>query len=229
MTMEEFATRYRDHALIRALVQLVPFGIGSATDALIVTRLEKLRRERARVLFDELASGRARLSPDLIQSDDFLHSYFVTLKAALDTRRHGKIRLFARLLRAAATSEDIGCVDEYEELLGTLDELSYREIQLLSLLDRYTRTAAQTDGHEQNSLRQALKSEIEKHLGISPEELPGILARLQRSGLFTLAGLEIGDHGHFGISNASALGLGELSRRYHRLLELIGDIPIDQA
>jgi hypothetical protein len=225
--MRELARRYERQPVVRALVQLVPFGIGSAFDTALTTRLENRRRDRARSFFDELAAGSVELSPELIKSEDFLHCYFITLRAALDSHRREKIRLMARLLRSSASGGEVRDIDDYEELLGTLDDLSYRELQVLARLDHYSAPDADPSHEDQIRNRRAFKAALVEQLGIADDEVPAILARLQRSGLFAVATTAVTDDGSFSISNTAALGFGELSPRYYRLRELVGELAED--
>ena len=59
--------------MIRSLVQLIPFGVGSAVDTGIAVRLSNIREERLRSFFDELAEGDVDLPEELLESDDFIH------------------------------------------------------------------------------------------------------------------------------------------------------------
>ena len=83
---------------MRALVQLVPYGIGSAFDTALTTALMNWREKRFRIFFDELSKGSQVLSEDVIGKEDFLYAYFSTLKASMNQNREEKIRLYARLL-----------------------------------------------------------------------------------------------------------------------------------
>ena len=85
--------------------------------------------------FDELAKGDVIVDEELLKSEDFLHAYFATTKYALNTRRREKIEMFARLLKSSITEKDISSIDEYEDLLKVLDELSYRELLALRILE----------------------------------------------------------------------------------------------
>jgi len=146
--------RYEGNRVIRGLIQLVPFGLGSAADVSLVLTLEKIREERTREFFDELAKGNIILDSSLLESEDFLHCYFATAKYALNSRRREKIKMFARLLQSSVTGEGPNGVDEYEDFLNILDELSYRELQALSILDQFSnrpRTSDQNDGQWANT------------------------------------------------------------------------------
>src|SRR3712207_7379375 len=46
----------------------------SAADTWLTTKLTQIREDRADVLFEELAKGTVDLTPDVVQSDDFIRS-----------------------------------------------------------------------------------------------------------------------------------------------------------
>ena len=102
---QEAALTYKNTPKLRALVE----GIGAflpgvtAANTYLVGRLSQLERERTEDLFAYLEDEGAELTSALIGSDDFLHCFTITVRAAQRTRRKEKIRLFARLL-ASATS-----------------------------------------------------------------------------------------------------------------------------
>ena len=128
---------YAGNPVVKALIRLIPNGIGSAADVLIMNRADRIKKERIRAFFDELATGHVVLTNELIANNDFLHSLDSTMRAAFRTRREDKIRMFARLLVRGAIENKARSEDDYEELLGLLDELSYREWQALLLFDRH--------------------------------------------------------------------------------------------
>lgn len=67
-----------DQPVIRSLIQLIPYGVGTAFDVFIVYKIQEIRKERLRTFFDELGAGKIELTKNLIESEDFLH-YFATL------------------------------------------------------------------------------------------------------------------------------------------------------
>ena len=214
-TIEQLANRYQANPMIRGLIQLIPFGIGSAADVALVTTLERIREDRAREFFDELEKGAVQLTPGIIEKEDFLHCYFSTVRAALNTRRREKIRYFARLLTSSICSSEIATVDEYEECLSILDEIGYRELGILVVLSRYEKEYPQgkeTDVQRTNRFWDPFSSEICSSFSISREELFGILTRLNRTGLYaTIVGTYIGYTG----------GRGKLTPLYTKLEKLI--------
>lgn len=197
--IEKIANVCEDNPLVRALAQLaltpIPYGIGSAIDDALTSAVENMREKRLRAFFDELGSSRLQLTEELIQEEDFLHAYFSTLRAAINSRRTQKIRLFAQLLANAGQAQAVG-TDAYEEFLNILDDLSLRELRILLILKGFedTRPAMATStggtGDAENELQrvnqfwQSFEEAVNQELGIAPEMLRAILARLSRTGLY---------------------------------------------
>ena len=223
MTLEDpklaLLARYERQPIIRGLVQLVPFGIGSFVETTLLVRFQAYRTDRLREFFDELETGGVPLTPELVESNDFLHCYFATLGAVVKSRRKEKARYLARLLKSALAGEGVSSVDEYEELLSIIDELSYRELSILSLLARHERATPRQEG--ENELQRAgrfwptLAAEAEKLFGVSGAMLQSILVRLQRSGCY-----EEFVGGYWDYTG----GRGRLTPLYFRLEQIAGDI-----
>lgn len=185
-TIEQLANRYQASPVIRALAQVTP--ISSAVDAALVAKLENIHKDKLREFFDELKKGDIPLTPEIIESEDFLHCHFSTVRAALNSRRREKIRYFARLLISSVNSSEISTVDEYEECLSILDELSFRELEILAVLSRYEKKYSYQDGESHiqkaDQFWERFSSEVCSRFSIPREELNGILIRLNRTGLY---------------------------------------------
>jgi hypothetical protein len=185
---EQIGKWYENTRGVRALVQLIP-NVGGAADMLLIDNLERIRAERAKAFFDELAKGDVLLTSDLIQSEDFLHSYFATVRAAFNTKRREKIRWFAQLLLTGADYDStLRLDDSYEEFLKILDELSYREICILAtLLKHENQIHKSTDETEpQWTMRfwAQFVDEVVNKFRIPQDELDYFLARTSRAATF---------------------------------------------
>ena len=188
-TIEQVVSRYpATSPMFRGLIQLIPCGIGSAIDVAVVTKLENIHKDKLREFFDELEKGAIPLTPEIIESEDFLHCYISTVRAALNTRRREKIRYFARLLTSSISSSEISTVDEYDECLSILDELSFRELGILIVLSRYEKKYSYQDGgshiQKADQFWERFSSEVCSGFSIPREELNGMLIRLNRTGLY---------------------------------------------
>lgn len=212
--LEKLGSEYENNPIIRALIQIVmapiPYGIGSAIDDALTTAINNLREKRLKVFFDELATGSRHLTPDLIREEDFLHAFFSTLKAAANSKRHEKIRLFARLLKNATALGKLGS-EQLEEYLQILDDLSLRELAILVKLDSFERKhplklRRNTDFTDPgiylqraDEFWQEFTTQVENDLKIPPEELIAMLSRLNRTGLYRgITGAIIGNSGDKG-------------------------------
>jgi hypothetical protein len=213
--IETLVKRYERSAVLRALVQFVPFSVGSAADTALMTRVATIRADRTRVFFDELANDEKPLHPELLENNEFLHCYFATSAAALRTQRNEKIQSLARLLRSSTEDGKIATVDEYEEFLNILTELSQRELSVLVMLDQYeTRYPLQADENDlqrANRFWDAFVQQISQDFSIELREVDSVLTRLNRSGCYeTFTG------GFFDYTG----GKGKITPLFHRLKEL---------
>lgn len=184
---------YEGNRVIRSLVQLVPLGIGSAVDVALVQTVQKIRIERARTFFDEFVRGNTSIDDALLKSEDFLHCYTLTASLALNSRRKEKIRMFARLLKSSLVASGPSGTDEYEDFLHILDDLSYREIQALKILDELSSDVPRND--DQNDLQwirvfwDEFEDQLCRHLNIPKEEIADFMLRIARTGCYaTLTG-----------------------------------------
>ncbi len=197
-----FESFFTDNPNIRALLQLEPTGIGSAYEVMLSHKISEMRKQRFRIFMDELSKGEKELSPELIDSEDFLHAFFSTANASLNSRREEKIRLFGKLLLQATKANSFR-TDIFEEFLSILDELSLREFYLLAILAHYERITcrdkSQNDLQFASSFWAEFEQEAADKLNISQIELPSLLIRLTRTGLFeTFSGLYFDSQGSKG-------------------------------
>lgn len=181
---DDLARRYESSS-VRILVDLLP-GIDNT--------LMHFRAQRLRVYFEELASGAIDLTEDEIQGEDFLHAFFATVRAASRTRQRKKIRLFARLFanyieRGKFSDSD---ADDFDETFDILENLSYNEFKILVILRSYETEFLIAEDHKEN--QESISSrlvfwrgfikEVADDLGIDTDHVPGMLERLNRTGLY---------------------------------------------
>jgi hypothetical protein len=210
--------RYSRSTTIRALIQLIPFSAGGAVDVFLMGRLDAIRAERAKAFFDELSKSDAILTPEAIDSEDFLHRYFTTVKCALNTRRREKIKAFARLLKASL-GDDGTCADAdvYEDFLSILDGLSYREIRALALLEQYYKTprdAGQNDLQWTNIFWEEFVVVAGKELGLQADVVVDFMNRISRTGCYEMFTGSYMDY---------TGGKGRLTPTYFRLKKMINE------
>ena len=211
--MYKLTKKYSNQPVLRVLIQLVPFGIGSAIDTLLQIRLNNIQSDRTKHFFDELEKGNILLDEKLLKSEDFLHKFFITTNVALKTRRREKIIMFAKLLKNSFSDENI---DEYEEYLSILDELSYREIRALIILDKYYKKHILNTN--ENNLEHISPfwneyiNELQKELNIDNMEATSFLSRIARTGCYELI------NGSYYNYNG---GVGKLTKTWEKIKSII--------
>ncbi len=189
--LERSGEWYIKSKTVRALMQIagaVTFGGSSALDTAIALKVENMRAARLRTFFEELDKDGTVLTNEVIQTEDFLHAFFATTKAALNTKRKEKIEMFARLLKSFADSKNNLNIDEYEDNISILDELSCRELLVLNILEKFEVENPQTEGNtvlqRSSVFWKDFVNEVSTKLNISEDEVAAILTRLNRTGCY---------------------------------------------
>ena len=204
---------YSTHPALRGLVNVIP-AVGPLIDGVIVEIWEHLKAKRLREFFDQLAQGKVLVTEEHVANEEFVHCFIATSKAVTFTNRHEKIAMFARLLESVVKRTNDFSIDEYEEFLNILDELSYREILVLHILDQYSGTPRE---NHQNDLQWTCTfwddfvDEIREKLQIHPAQITSILARLARTGCYDIF------TGYFDTKGDK----GQLTPLYYRLKTLV--------
>lgn len=184
--VSKMSASYSDKPYIQALLQIVP-GWSSA-DTLLQKRAEEIKIERMQTFFNELANGQHELTEELIKSEDFLHCFFCTIKAALNTRHRDKIHMLGCLLNSSVSPSINSNTDEYEELLAVLDAISLREFNALCFL--FQLEQANPQQKDENDLQRISKywkefqSNLIENLKIPENSLSAFMAKIERTGLY---------------------------------------------
>jgi len=179
--LDELRDFYIDDPCVNFLVQVLSgfsFGVAGGFHAALVATIQSYQKERLKTYFDELAKGNIDLSEEDIQNEDFLHAFFATTKAASATRNREKIKLFAKLFGTYCNEKEFDKIDKYEEWLSILEEITYREFQIL-LVFRNEPPIKPVNKEKKQEYYQL----IGEKLAIDAKEVEGWLFRLERTGL----------------------------------------------
>lgn len=213
--LKNLIEKYESNLVIRGLIQLLPFGIGGTIDMVLNKTSEKIQKERASVFFEELSAGDIIVDESLLESEDFLHAYFATTKFALNSRRREKIQMFARLLKNSLTEHEIQDIDEYEDYLKILEELSYREIVALRIMDDFSmipREKGQNDLQWIDLFWSDFEKKLSNTINIPTEQVTDFMNRTSRTGCY-----EPITGGYLGYTG----GKGKLTPTYQKLKKFI--------
>ncbi|AIF51169.1 hypothetical protein [Pelosinus sp. UFO1] len=200
-----------------------PTGISPAVTfaSLLFNFRGSLLKEREIMLFEELNRNPNMLTADVIKKSDFLHKALITCQVVAMTNRKEKIIYLAKLLKSSTVEENNIGVDEYEEYLSIIADLSFRELQILAIIDKnyilYPEPSDPVDevltknkAEWQSAFFPRVRNEIQESLGVRRQELDDILIRISRSGLYKQFDY-VGGHN----------GNGTLTPLFYRIKELI--------
>lgn len=226
--MEDYVDSQAIRPTILAIAGAIPLvgNLITGADAALTTRVHQQQQENLEYLIECLESGRDDFGgPIAIQrSDPVIHAAYVTIQATLRTSRREKIRAFAMLLRAGL--EDPPRLDleqEHEDYLKILDDLSVRELQILWLLGEIENKYPPSDDESDEEIDWFDRhwSEFERIVvsktGTPQEELPGLLVRLARTGLYEPL--------YHAVAGGPSIANGRLTGAYRRLASLLGKDP----
>jgi hypothetical protein len=200
--LERGVQAYQRSPVLRMIVKLYPPL--AVAEAGVLGVYEYFRNRRMHVFGDEFLRLNLQVSEEQARERDFVDAFTATAKRVLNTSQDEKIRLFAHAFGNFVKGGAFDSVDAFEEVLSVLDDMSIREFQLLLLLRRHEemneRIVGENRLHRANRFWQQFTKDAENELNIPPQELPGMLERLNRTGLYTTiigAYLDyVGDRGH---------------------------------
>jgi hypothetical protein len=125
--------------------------------------------------------------------------------------------MFARLLKSLLKENEIRSIDEYEDYLKILDEISYREFLALKVLDEYSetpRTEEQNDLQWTNQFWEDFESRLAGELNIPIEQVVDFMNRITRTGCYEMFTGSFWDY---------TGGKGKLTPTYQRLKNFVKD------
>lgn len=191
--------KFYDNKWTRSLIQLVPYGIGSAVDVFVKDAIDNIRTDRLRTFFNQLETGEITLTDEVIKSEDFLHNYFSTIRIVLNTKRREKIELFGNLFRHSVNNSSLLLGDTYEYYLKILDELTFQEIEILFILNNLELKTNPSNNQRNSKLNankniwQEFREIMMNKFQIDSNSLDDILIRIERTGCLYLPRISAND------------------------------------
>jgi hypothetical protein len=219
---------YSRNPTVRGIVEVtkalpIVGSIMAIFDASVLASLEQYREKQFQIFLDEIASS--GLNPDVPIPDskqgDVIRAILITTEAVARSHREEKIRAFARLLISGLQEPPrIAILDEFDDYVSILDEVSWREWQMMAILseyeDRYRSVTHEPDYKEIREYWDKFVADLTLRLGIPAPEASGLIARLGRTGLYEV--LVVSLYG-------GNVTVGTLTGTYYRLAEVLHDYP----
>lgn len=219
---------YSKNPTVRGIVEVakaIPIagGLVSIFDATAVAAVERYREAQLAIFLDELSNNGLDPNAPIPEGKQFdiIRAVLITSEAVVRSHREEKARAFARLLTAGIQEPArISLSEEYEDYLRILDDISWREMQMMALLAEFELPFRNVDGtldaqDIRNYWAEFLLA-LSVRINIPAAESSGLITRLSRTGLYevrivTLVG--------------ETLILGALTGTYYRLAETFRSPP----
>ena len=150
------------------------------------------RARRLYVFTDEIISLNLNPTEEQVKSREFSEAFGAAAERVLRTKREEKIRLLARLFASYVETNDCSpeAFDAFEEELDILDEVEYREFQLLLVLWghelQFPANSNENPAQRTEHYWRDFQAEVTKELGVGIDELNAMLQRLTRTGLYQI-------------------------------------------
>jgi hypothetical protein len=215
---------YSENPTIRGIVEVakaIPIAgsFVSIFDAAAMTAIERYREAQLAIFLDELANSGLDPNAPIPEGKqyDIIRAILITSEAVARSHREEKARAFARLL-AAGIQEPIriSLSDEFEDYVSILDDVSWRELQMMALLAKfeepYRNTSISLQEREIRAYWPDFLRSMTTQLDIPTPGTSGLLARLSRTGLYEIRLVPLAGNTQI---------IGALTGTYHRLAELL--------
>ena len=127
--------KYSDMTGLRAMLQLIPFGIGSALDSYAGNKSNQIKYNRIKLLLETFSEGVSKLdeeilNKDYIESDEFFILFSKVIGSCEIEKNKEKIEFFKNLLVNTIVTKNID-VDFTHTMTDILKDISYSECLIL--------------------------------------------------------------------------------------------------
>lgn len=156
----------------------------SLGDNVVSSLLIKAFAKKFKIVVDEILNSDKAITMDMLNDIDSIQSFRQMMMLVDKTNVDEKVILFARLYKNSYITDDRIVNDEYEEYLQLLDELSFREIDLLIIYDQYFGEVDKREGLvEESSQFKQFMNEVRIKYSMERNEVIDIMTRLYCKGL----------------------------------------------
>ena len=168
-----------------ALSKSIPV-LGTVFDETVLGILENHQKAKQQQLLEAIIHNADLLSSQRVHAIPFLMEFARTQQAVLRLANEKKVQFICNLFVNYFVKEEHEDVDEYDEFLLHLEQLSYRELDLLVHLYEYQREEAKRQNMEELTTSaevfEKLRIYAEKEYGLSRGELIGLMTSVTKSG-----------------------------------------------
>lgn len=178
-------------ATILSVLKAVPI-IGELIDGTIDVLLTDFQNEKRKKLIDIILSD-ITITSEMVNDVEFIMNFAKTLEALNRLAKNDKVKYFANLLKNSYFCGDKIDNNEFEEFFEVINNLSYRQIQVLTILhniennpEPYIDKSISEKEYMPKRYWSSFKKELEDKLHIRQDDVYSIMKSIEKTGLFTM-------------------------------------------
>lgn len=178
-------------ATVLSVLKKVPI-IGELADSTIDIILTNFQNKKRKELIEIILSD-ITITSEMVNDVEFIMNFAKTLEAVNRLATSDKVKYYASLLKNSYFSSDKVDNNEFEEFFDTINNLSYRQIHVLTILhyiennpEPYIDKAISEKEYLPSRYWSAFKKELEDKLNIEQDDVYSIMKTLEKTGLFTM-------------------------------------------
>lgn len=173
-------------ATILSVLTSIPI-IGELIDGTIDAVLTNFQQKKREELVSIIISNRENVTSEMVNDIGFIVNFAKTLEAVNRLSSNDKVKYFANLLINGYFIDDKIGNDEFEEYLSFLNELSYRQINMLVLLYDFENKHLNLDSDNKlastNSYWHLFIGKMENDFLLDKQETEDILTNISKTGM----------------------------------------------
>lgn len=140
-SLQQLNTKMYKNPVIKAIQSLIEDNVPivgtlvAASRAAFEQRLSNMQEERKAVFLAELDKG-GSITTEMLEMEEFIHSFLVVYRAAINTYQREKIRRFARILLTGIEENELA-TDKFEEFIHILNGVTETDLLVIRELSAY--------------------------------------------------------------------------------------------
>lgn len=167
---------------VKSLLDKIPV-IGALIDETTGYALQRFQDKKREEFIDVILSNSEMITSDKVNDVEFLINFAKTVEAVDRLATNDKVKYFANLLKNGYLKDKKLLVDEYDEYMNALSNLSYRQIEILIELYQFEIEISPLIIENKTVEHWGIfKAKMQKKYSLTESEFTGLLTNASKTG-----------------------------------------------